>query len=140
MPGAGYTGLKAFAFTVGVAITIFIILYVGKRYNPSLFGQQAFPRNRDLNNSLGTRSDGGRPLLGEEPSIWDIRIASWYPFCRQRESRSERLGLGESEDEKPSASGAPNEERGLGWGEFLVSCIYSINPFRPQCRVLMLGP
>ena len=133
----GYNGLKAFAFTAGVTILIFIILYVAKRYNPSLFGQESFSRNyswyfRSPNDPADVRPDGGSQPIGEKPRMWDVWIAPWYPLCSQRRSRSERLAFSKGKDEKLGANRVDIDENGPRYGEFLVSCIRSIN----SCRAL----
>ncbi|KAF9645756.1 hypothetical protein BDM02DRAFT_417759 [Thelephora ganbajun] len=114
MADGGYNGLKAFAFTVGVTVLIFTILYVAKRYNPDLFGQESFSRNyawyfSGPNDPPETRPNGRRWPLGEKPRMWDVWIASWYPFCSQSESRSEKLDV----------SRTANDQRGSRWREFL---------------------
>ena len=135
----GYNGLKAFAFTAGVTILIFIILYVAKRYNPGLFGPESFSRNyswysRSLEVPLDIRLDRGRQPVGEEPKMWDVWIASWYPLCPRRGPRSERLVLGKGENEKLGASHADVDENGPRYGEFLVSFIRS-NQFALRARI-----
>ena len=119
----GYNGLKAFAFTVGVTVLIFALLYVTKRYNPRLFGRETFLRSHPwylggpIEPPTG-RSDGGRRSLGEKPMMWDVWIASWYPPCPQRESRSEKEG-------EKSDPGCP------AWAELLVSLSsLPLYPFR----------
>jgi len=123
----GYNGLKAFAFTAGVTILIFIILYAARRYNPSLFGQESFSRNYSLyfggpNDPVDVGPNEGRQPVGEEPKMWDVLIASWYPLC----SRSGKVALGEDEDEKLGASRMTVDTNGSGCGEFLVR-LHSLN-------------
>ena len=119
----GYNGLKAFAFTVGVTVLIFLILYAAKRYNPSLFAQQSFGTRsyswyfRTTEDPAGPNPDGRRRSLGEKPRIWDVWIASWYP-------RSRPAGPGQDEDASRAVDGEKNAE----WGGFLVSCPYTFNP------------
>ena len=123
----GYNGLKAFAFTAGITILIFIILYVARRYNPGLFGQESFSHNswyfRGSNVPADARPDGARQPVGEKPRMWDVRIASWYPLCSRRGSLSRRLALGEGGDGKLGVGRAGIDEDGPRYGEFLVSCI-----------------
>jgi hypothetical protein len=122
----GYNGLKAFAFTVGVTVLIFTVLYVARRYNPNIFGQEPFSRSyswylRGPNDPPQTAS--GRQSLGERPRMWDIWIASWYPPCPRPESPSEALGFsqrqpeGENCDVRRAADGEGKQQ----WTEFLVS-------------------
>lgn len=128
----GYNGLKAFAFTAGITILIFIILYVAKRYNPSLFGQESFSRNyswyfRGPSDPVEVGLDAGRQPIGEKPKMWDVRIALRYPLCSLQSSRPGKLAVGEREDEKSGASRADIDENGLRYREFFVSCIHAIN-------------
>ena len=126
----GYNGLKAFAFTVGITVLIFALLYVTKRYNPRLFGRETFLRSHPwyLGGPIeppAGRSDRDRRSFGEKPMMWDVWIASWYPPRPQRESRSER------EDEKSDAGCAANSEKGAVWTEFFVSMnSLPLSPFR----------
>jgi len=135
----GYNGLKAFAFTVGVTVLIFTILYAARRYNPRLFAQEPSPRSRSWylrGPNHPPDSDTRRPSLGERPRIWDARIASWYPPCSQPLSPSERLGpcQGQDENEKRDVNGAVDGEKKPQWAEFFVSRVlpHSINPLHPR--------
>ena len=55
-----------------------------------------------------------------------------YPLCPQPEPQSERLGLGEGEDEKRGVNCAASDQRRPGWGESSVSWIHSTYPLLPQ--------
>jgi len=127
MPADSYNGLKAFAFIVGVTFLIFSILYVTKRYNPNLFAHEAFSQNYPwyIGRFSDPPPDRARPSVGEKPAMWDVWIASWHP------SQPETSGLGTT-DAEPDAGRAANEEKRLGWAEFLVSRV-----FAPSCRVLI---
>ena len=118
----GYNGLKAFAFTVGVTVLIFTVLYLAKRYNPTFFASDTFSQNH-LWYLRGPNDPSETNSLGEEPRMWDVWIVSWYPLCSHPESRSERLRLSEGEDEKYDASCPTNDEKSPRWAEFLVSPI-----------------
>ena len=111
----GYNGLKAFAFTIGVTVLIFLILYASKRYNPNLFAQQSlsrsyswYLRSADPPHPIPARR---RPSLGEKPRIWDVWIASWCSHSRPA------LRKDEGADEKHDAADGE-------WAGFLVSCPY----------------
>ena len=113
MSNDAYNALKAFAFTVGLIIVLFFVLYFGKRYQ---LRQGGFPwYTSHPNNPLGTRPDQSE----EEPRMCDVQIASWYPLRSQRKFPSETLGLSEGDERQR-------------WRDFLVSRVHSINPFRPR--------
>lgn len=137
----GYNGLKAFAFTVGVTVLIFTVLYVARRYNPTLL----VPDRSSRSNSWYLRGPNDPPeagldrrgrSLGERPRMWDIWIASWYSPHSRPVSPSGRLWLsqGQDENEKRGASRGVDGEKKPYWAEFLVSRVLrinSINPLRP---------
>lgn len=118
---SGYSGLKAFAFTAGVTIIIFIILYFAKRHNPGLFGQDSFSRSWYSANPNDPLQAGARQPVGEEPRMWEVLVPSWYPFCPRRGLRSASLGRGKGEDEKRGTGCAVVDQNKPGYGEFLVS-------------------
>lgn len=135
MSGGGYDGLKAFAFTIGITVIIFLVLYAAKRRRTQLVDPDASRRHswyiRSSDDLPEARHDGGRPPLGEKPIMQDVWIAPRFPLCLRRESQSERLGLGQGKDEKRDASCAANDENKPEWRGFLVSYILSINYLRP---------
>jgi len=133
---SGYNGLQAYASTTGVTVLTVVILYGTKCYHLDLSDQENFSRNcpwhsSDHNDPLAARPDKWRRSLVEKPEVWDVWIISWYPLYSRPESWRERLGLskGGDEDEKHDASCTADDQRRPGWGEFLVSCIHSLNPF-----------
>ena len=134
MSGGGYDGLKAFAFTIGITVIIFLVLYAAKRRRTQLVDPDASRRHswyiRSSDDLPEARHDGGRPL-GEKPIMQDVWIAPRFPLCLRRESQSERLGLGQGKDEKCDVSCAANDENKPEWRGFLVSYILSINYLRP---------
>ena len=134
----GYDGLKAFAFTVGVTVLIFLVLYFARRCNPSFLGQDTFSPHswysRGAETPLETGPNGARPPFGEKPRMWDVRIALWNPLCSQRVPRSDRLGLCKGEDEKRVVGCVVNGGSRQMCGEFLVSFPHPFSPFRVLIR------
>jgi hypothetical protein len=118
----GYNGLKAFAFTVGITVLIFLVLYATKRYNPRLFAQESIARSyswylRTAEDPPDPNPDRRRRSLGEKPRIWDVWIASWYPLSRP-------AGPGRRRGEGEDASRAVDGEKKAEWAGFLVSCLH----------------
>lgn len=137
MSGERYTGLRALAFTVGVALLIFLILYTARRYNPRLFGRGPHPLHSWYHNNPNDPQGAGPDTENtKKPKTWDVYTTSWYPLCPRHVVRSERLGSGKDEDIKRGSNSAVNAENRPKWQGSFVSRIHSFIPFSFSIRVV----